>query len=135
MSQLRPRLRAPLSLFVVVLASTACAKIGEEGAASAEKGPDIVLYGYDEGVPRNAPESCKTLERVEVSIVGKDRFPEGDFRSAAKDAGGTGVSQIRKSGSEEGFHGTKYFFKGVVVKCPMKSGSAPTGAPAATGSP
>ncbi len=89
-------------------------KIGEE----AESGPKPVLYGYDDDAPRSPPDGCKDLGRVEVSIVGKDRFPEKEFRSEATDRGGNGVANIRKAGNEEVFHGTKYMFKGTVVKCP-----------------
>ena len=125
--------RVPLLPIAVALLATSCAKIGEEGASSADKEPPIILYGYDEDAPRNPPDSCKVIKRVEVSIVGKDRFPENDFRSEAKDAGGTGVAHIRKSGNEEVFHGTKYFFKGAVVKCP-KAAALPAGTAAPTSS-
>lgn len=124
--------RASLLSAVLALFGASCAKIGEGGASSAEKEAPIVLYGYDDEAPRNPPESCKVIKRVEVSIVGKDRFPEKDFRDEARDAGGTGVAHIRKSGSEEVFHGTKYFFKGAVVKCPKAPGAA---APAPSASP
>lgn len=123
-----------LLLPLLALLGASCAKIGEEGASSADKETPIVLYGYDEDAPRNPPDSCKVVKRVEVSIVGKDRFPEKDFRDEARDLGGTGVASIRKSGNEEVFHGTKYFFKGVVVKCP-KAAPAPGAAAAPTTSP
>jgi hypothetical protein len=101
-------------------------KIGEE----AESGPKIVLYGYDDDAPRNPPESCKELDRVEVSIVGKGRFPEKELRKEAEAQGGTGVAHIRQAGNEEVFHGTKYMFKGVVVKCPSPKPAGPAAASA-----
>ncbi len=124
--------RALLLAAALAMVGASCAKIGEEGASGAEKEPPIILYGYDEDAPRNPPDACKVIKRVEVSIVGKDRFPEKDFRSEAKDAGGTGVAHIRKSGSEEVFHGTKYFFKGAVVKCPKAAGGPPAAAAPST---
>lgn len=126
----------PLCLFLVGSALAGCkgfAKIGEE----AESGPRIFLFGYDDDVPRNPPDACKELKRVEVSTMDKEAFPEKDFRKAAESAGGNGVAYMRRAGNEEVFHGTKYSFKGVVVKCPAQSSPAvPSGsasAPAATG--
>jgi hypothetical protein len=131
MSQTLLSVRVLLLAAVLAPLGASCAKIGEEGANAADKEPAIILYGYDDDAPRNPPDACKVIKRVEVSIVGKDRFPEKDFRAEARDAGGTGVAHIRKSGNEEVFHGTKYFFKGAVVKCP-KAAAPPSAAAAPT---
>jgi hypothetical protein len=123
-------MRAPVFLAAIILIAGCknMPKIGEE----AESGPKPVLYGYDDDAPRNPPDTCKDLGRVEVSIIGKGRFPEKEFRREATDRGGNGVANIRSAGNEDVFHGTKYMFKGTVVKCPEAPKAA---APVSTGAP
>ncbi len=119
--------RRPCLLFTAsTLLLLGCPKIGEKEA----EGPNIVLYGHDADAPDVPPPGCKALGRVEASIVGKDRFPEKDLRAAAREEGGTGVARIRKIGNEEVFHGTKYTFRGTIVKCP-RAGAAPAASAAA----
>mgnify|MGYP007026485951 CR=1 FL=1 len=112
-----------IGLALVGLALVGCkgfAKIGEE----AESGPRIFLFGYDDDAPRNPPDACKELKRVEVSTMDKEAFPEKDFRKAAESAGGNGVAYMRRAGNEEVFHGTQYRVKGVVGKGPAQSSAA-----------
>ncbi|MBL9027009.1 MAG: hypothetical protein JNL21_32735 [Myxococcales bacterium] len=123
-----------LGLALVGLVLAGCkgfAKIGEE----ADSGPRIFLFGYDEDVPKNPPDACKEIERVEVSTMDKEAFPEKDFRKAAESAGGNGVGFMRRAGNEEVFHGTKYMFKGVVVKCPARVLPAPSASASASAAP
>lgn len=133
-------MQSSLSLGMFCLLACAASLLGCKGMAKiggeVEEGPKIVLYGYDDDAPRTPPESCKELKRVEVSIVGKGRFPEKELREEAESAGGTGVAHIRKAGNEEVFHGTKYMFKGVVVKCPVqKPATSMSAAPSASAAP
>ena len=119
-----------LAAVIVIAGCKNMPKIGEEGGAESETKP--VLYGYDDEAPRNPPDTCKDLGRVEVSIISKGRFPEKEFRSEALDRGGNGVANMRQAGSEDVFHGTKYMFKGTVVKCPESPKAA---APASADAP
>lgn len=90
----------------------------------------IILYGYDEGAPKKAPETCIEKGKVEASSLGEKSFPDSKFRKLAAERGGNGVTRIKTNGKEDGYLGVTRHFRGMVVLC--KPGAA--GAPAAPAS-
>lgn len=115
---------------VILLASASCAKIGAE---EADKEPDVVLYGVDEGVPSNPPDHCKKKGRIEVSTIETEDLPETKLRNAAADIGANGVYAIRRAGREDTFIGEKRTYRAVAVRCPKAkpaAASASASAPA-----
>ncbi|HTJ80969.1 MAG TPA: hypothetical protein VL400_04575 [Polyangiaceae bacterium] len=100
-------------LTVVSLALFACgAKQGQ-----AEE-PEVVLFGRDPGVPSKAPDSCKKVGKIEVSVIGQEASPDKALRAEALDLGGNAVAHVKKDGMEEVLLGRKVYYRAVALLCP-----------------
>jgi len=127
---LRPRPH-PL-VFVAFTASTLFACGSKQGAAET---PEVVLFGHDPGIPKKAPETCKTLGKIEVSVIGKDTSPDDALRKEALSLGANAVTRIKKDGMEEVLLGSKVYYRAQAVLCPALPKPDPSASVAPTAEP
>ncbi|MFO0553696.1 MAG: hypothetical protein U0271_35260 [Polyangiaceae bacterium] len=87
------------------------------------EGPEVVVYGRN-GKPEDPPDSCKFLEKFEVSRNDNKEPPMDKVVREAQDRGANAVAHVHKTGFSDGYLGKEYHFTVSAYDCPVPKTAA-----------
>lgn len=102
-------------------------------SSTGEEEAPLPVFGRGD-LPRDPPDSCEFLEKVEVTRLEKREVPMDKLERAAREIDGNALAYIRPDGFKDSYLGKEYRFIASVYRCPEPKPSASSSAGAAPSS-
>ncbi|NUP09073.1 MAG: hypothetical protein HOW73_23730 [Polyangiaceae bacterium] len=103
-----------IALIAASLSIASCKMMA--GSSTADEMP-VTIYGVGDK-PSDPPDSCKFVERIEVTRIERKDPPLEKIEDEARARDANAVAHIRREGFKDGYLGKEYRFVATVYRCP-----------------